>query len=141
MLPRAQTWRESIWLAEGVGWGPGTAAEGGERGQRNTGGLSIPGATRILLSWDVGLGSGQSCVAVAATGPALLITLLVAGASDWVWPLVLSLLEDCLASKLGYMQRVGDGRGNSDVATFSRKEGPGPGCRRPGPRPRASNQE
>jgi hypothetical protein len=50
-------------------------------------------------------------VAVAAAGPALLITLVVAGASDWVWPPVLSLREDCLASKLGYRQRVGDGRG------------------------------
>lgn len=50
-------------------------------------------------------------MAVAAAGPALLITLVVAGASDWVWPPVLSLREDCLASKLGYRQRVGDGRG------------------------------
>lgn len=36
VLPRAKAWRESGWLAGRVGWGPGSVAEGGERGQMNS---------------------------------------------------------------------------------------------------------
>ena len=47
----------------------------------------------------------------------------------------------CLESKCCYMQRAGDWSGDYGVGASDREEGPGPRGWRPGPRPRASNQE